>query len=368
MPPEDQEGVYGAGSPTAEETTAYSGVEAGSPPADGGDVTSDSSTGSDGGQQEPESYKDGLLQAATEAAKETGSQAEEEAESDSDGQADAEADSDKDQQQEEQEEDEDGKKLPPFHKHPRWQEMVRERNQLREQVDEFKQGAEEYRKIESFMQENELSAQEVARAMQTVALMRNDPSRAREILAQELETLDRAVGEKLPDDLQREVEDGYMTEERAKELARLRNEQSRTAQQAEQERRRAQEAQQQAEQQRRQQAGQQALQQQQEAVRSWEQSIKSRDPDFERIQPLVYKELRWMVREGMDQGRAPRTPDEAVKLAERAYSNVKEQLRRVQPRQQTQPGPTSKVSGGSAGSGAQPQSMQDAVIRAAGLG
>ncbi len=367
MPPEENEGVQQAESPTADVQATDSGVtEAGSPPATDGGVTPESPAGSDEGQS-VESYKEGLIQAATEAAEQTGSQPEEGTgdQQDQDSSEQSEQQKDKDEDEDEgAEKDEDGKKLPPFHKHPRWQEMVRERNQLREQVEQYKTGAQEYQKIQSFMDENGLTTQQVAQAIQTVALMKKDPASARQALAQELDVLDRQLGEKLPDDLQRDVEEGYVTEERAKELARLRNQQTRTQQQVQEERRRAQQQQERFQRQQ----GQQALQQQQQAVRSWEQNIKSRDPDFERIQPLVYKELRLLTREGMDRGRPPRTPDEAVQLAERAYNNVKEQVRKIQPRPATRSGPSSKASGGTAGSSAQPQSLQDAVIRAAGLG
>ena len=364
-----------AESPTADSSTYGDDYVAGSPPAGSEDVTPDSSAGSEGQDQseggEPEDYKEGLHQAVAEAVADIGSQSDDvdpEADKSGEGEEQSEGEQgegDGQDQEDSGETDENGEKLPPFHKHPRWQEMVRDRNRLREEVSQYKDDAEEFGKIQSFMQENGLEPQQVAQAIQLAAMVRNDPAQAREALSKQMEQLDQFVGEKLPEDLQREVEDGYISEERAKEVARLRNERNFTRQQAEEQRHRAEQTEQEAEQQRRRQVGQQALRQQQDAVRTWETNLKTRDPDFDRIQPLVHKELRLLVQDSVDQGRPPRTPDDAVKLAEKAYGNVKEQVRKLSPRDEARPGPSSRQSGGSAGGSDQPSSIVDAALRAA---
>lgn len=367
-----------AESSTAEQSTS-SGVDAGSPPAGGeGATTSDSPTEQEGqSTQAQESYSEGLMGAIAEATSDapdtdslegTDGPPGESGEQDQDTEkGDSDADSDKSSQEESDEEtDEDGKKLPPFHKHPRWQEMVRERNQLREEAQELRAATEDYRKVQDFMRENDLGSDEVAEAVQIAALIRNDPETARQRLSSVMERLDGFVGERLPEDLQRDVDEGYVTEERAKELARLRNQSHFREQQAQRERQRAEQVQRQTQEEQRRQQATQILQQQQQAVRAWEQDIKSRDPDYERIQPLVYKELRLLAREATDRGRPPRSTDDAVALAKQAHQNVKEQVRRIQgPRQQVSPGPSSSQVGSSTGGQSQPGSFMEAVLQAA---
>lgn len=363
---------------TVDSSTAdgMSGVsDAGSPPAHE-DVNQPDSSPGEGtdaqSTQDGEDYSSGLMGAIEEAAGTAGDEEQVDADgsdtssesaTDSGQESDSKDDSEKsDEEASEEETDEDGKKLPPFHKHPRWQEMVRERNDLKQKVESFQERASEYDKIHQFMESNGLSPDEVARSIRTMAMIRNNPAQAREVLAKELESLDQFVGKKLPDDLQREVEEGYMTQERAQELARLRNEHSMTRQQVETERRQREQVQEQARRQQTQQAQQQALEAQRNAVRNWEQQIRSRDPDYERIQPFVYKELRLMAQE-----QPARTPEEAVELAKQAHSRVKEQARRLAPRETVRPGPNSSQSSGTAGSSQTPSSMMEAVEQAAGL-
>lgn len=357
-----------------------SGVnDAGSPPVSQDVADPEPSTGAEGtdapesNQEAPEDYSGGLMDAIEEA---VGSSSEDE-DADSadsvsemtpdDGETDADADDKPKADGEsdeagEGEEDENGEKLPPFHQHPRWQEMIRDRNDLRAQVDQFRERATEYDKIHQFMETNGLTPDEVARSIQTMALIRNNPAQAREVLAREMEQLDRFTGNRLPDDLERDVQDGYITPERAQELARLRNEQSFTQRQADQQRQAAEAARRQAEQQQVESQQTQALESQKNAVRQWETQLKSRDPDYERIQPLVYRELRMLA-----QDQPARTPDEAVELAKTALKNVKAQVRQLTPkREPVNPGPSSSQSGGTAGSANQPGSLLEAVMQAAG--
>lgn len=371
-----------ADSPAAD---GMSGVnDAGSPPVDEDVNDRDSSTGAEepagaDATPDPAEYSEGLMGAIEEAAgAETEEGVADSSESDADkpeGEEDPEADPEKSEkadgedkpegeQDSEDEVDENGDKLPPFHKHPRWQEMIRQRDDLKGQVDSLSERASQYDQIHQYMETNGLAPQEVARAIQTMSLIRNNPAQAREVLAQELEQLDQFVGKKLPDDLQREVEDGYVTPERAEELARLRNQQNHTRQQMEQQRQAAEQARQQADQQQAQQARQQALGNQRQAVQQWEADLRSRDPDYDRLQPLVFKELRLLAQE-----RPAQTPEQAVELARSALKNVKAQVRTLNgPRETKKPGPSSTQTGSNAGARNDPDSLLGAVLQAAGEG
>jgi hypothetical protein len=341
--------TYEADSPTAPE-----GVVASESPAD--ERLNDPA-------ENHEDYADGLMKAVSEAAGEVEDADDDESENeglesgekDPDQSEDDDNESEEDSDRKDAEGEEKAEKLPPFHEHPRWQEMVRERNSWREQVESLKPFADEYQRIQQFMQENELDANEVAEAIRTAALMKSNPAKAREALSREMEKLDSFTGHKLPPDLQADVEDGMISAEHARELARLRNQQQHTSAQFERHR-------QQTEQQQRQERAQNVLKEQQQAVAAWETDLKQRDPDYARIQPWVFKELRLLVAEN-----PPTSRDQAVTMAKQAYENVRSELRKITGRrEQKVPGPSSSQSSVSSGAQGKPESFMDAVMQAAG--
>lgn len=380
MPLQDEGDQYQADSPAA---TSSDAAEATSGPAESGheSVSADSqpaqgvSEGQSGsptdeGSNQGADTEETLLDVMTRAAEQTTSEDDGSAdgESASNEQTDTSDQGDEQQTDERQEgegdgeqTDEDGKKLPPFHQHPRWQEMVRERNQHREQAESLKPKAQEYDKIQRFMDDNGLDVQEVARNLKLAALMKHDPIQARDQLAQQMEQLDTFAGYRLPEDLSREVEDGFISQERAQELARLRNQNQFTQRRAEETQQQAQQREQQLQQERQRTQAEGVLRDQVSAINSWEERIKAQDPDYSLLQPTVHRELRLMVRDT-----PPRSTEEATQLVQKAYDNAKAEARRFRPRkQEVRPGPSSSQSGANQGAGNQPASFMDAIRQAA---
>src|SRR3546814_83015 len=103
-----------------------------------------------------------------------------------------------------------------FHKHPAWQRLIRER-------DENKGAAEQFGQITGFMDKHGLSPAEAAEGFTVMAMIKVDPAGALKALEAKADEIRQFLGEKLPDDLQKEVEDGTISEGRAKELAQARN-------------------------------------------------------------------------------------------------------------------------------------------------
>lgn len=103
----------------------------------------------------------------------------------------------------------------PFNKHPRFQQLVRQRN-------EFRQGHEQYQQIQKFLDDNGLSADAAAEMLQIGALMDRNPAKALEMLRPRLQKLVQEAGAILPQDLQDDVRQGRITKERAQEIAQLR--------------------------------------------------------------------------------------------------------------------------------------------------
>jgi hypothetical protein len=228
----------------------------------------------------------------------------------------------------------------PFHKHPRWQELLKER-------DSYKGDAVQFRQITGFMAQNQLSSEEVAKGFEIMSALKNDPLRARELLAPYAKALDEYVGAVLPQDLSKKVDDGIMDEASAQELARARNEAA--LQRARLEQTAAMQNQAYAYQ------SQAAIQQ---TVGSWEEGIKQRDADYAAKQALVLDRTRAYLASGQ-----PQTPEQALAIVERAYSDVNETLKGFAPRRQ----PVRSVSSAVSSTTSQPvaRTLQEAIRIAA---
>lgn len=361
MPPK-----LGTDDNAASSTAHHYDDQAASSPADGANEQLESPTSEQVDHVESESNEEeDFLAAITEAAEgdddvdDTESDDEKSDEEDADDKEESDEDSETDEATDQASPAEDdakaeGENPPPFHKHPRWQEMVRDRDSLKEKVDALTPRAEDYGKIEQFMQHNELTVQDVAEGLQVVALMKNDPVRARAVLAERMQRLDQFTGDRLPDDLQAEVNEGVISEGRAKELAQLRSQTDFVTKRSERQQQKSEEA-------RRQDEARQVIQDQQSAVRKWEADIQKTDPDYKRIQRFVTKELRLLVQQA-----PPMNTEQAVALAKQAYETVKGELRAVMPEKPAvSRGPNSQQSGSSQQTGQEPASFMDAITQAA---
>lgn len=224
----------------------------------------------------------------------------------------------------------------PFHNHPRWKEMIQERDQL-------KPAAEQYQKITTFMNNNSLSTEEMAEGMQVMALMKNDPVNAYKRLKGYLDNLAPVVGEVLPDDIRQKVDDGFIDEDSAKELARLKAErdfhsQRYLEQQSRQER----------------QVAEQNQKAMYESVATWEQAEKAKDPDWSAKYEMVMDRVKSLLAE-----KQPTNAQEAVEVARRALADVNSRLRPLAGRSANLRGPTSSLS--SANTRPAPRSLEDVV-------
>lgn len=209
----------------------------------------------------------------------------------------------------------------PFHNHPRWKEMLSEREAL-------KPRAEQYDKIVNFMNTNSLTPSEMADGMRVMALMKHNPAAAYEQLQAYMKTLAPFTGEELHPDVKSKVDDGFVDPETAKELSRLKAEKEFLNKRSE-EIYQAQIAQ------------QQAVQQKSmyDAVVGWEASEKARDPDWAVKYEMVQDRVRTLLASAK-----PSTPEEAVMLAKRALSDVNDRLRPLAGRNTAMRSPTSSMS------------------------
>jgi hypothetical protein len=262
------------------------------------------------------------------------------------GKSEAEAEEGADKAKSEEDAEDDSKL--PFHNHPRWKEVVAERNELRPD-------AERYRNIAGFMEANSLTGEEVADGFDIMAKLKSgDPeqlSAALEWLEPRVNFLREQLGLTLPEDLRDKVEAGLIDEDTAKEVARTRATSTLAS-----ERLKAREtADSEAEAARQRAATAQAMA---TAVEGWEQRIRTTDPDYARKAELVETTCRAIVQR---EGKAPTTPEEAVALADRALAEVNRQFTAaLPPPRAVKPTPQ----GSSTPTVAEPKTLREAIAAA----
>lgn len=235
-----------------------------------------------------------------------------ETESESEENKDEEGEGEESEEHEEKEED-DESKPPPFHTHPRWKKMVAERDELKQQLALAGQDVESYRSITDFLSAHDVTNEQFQQAVQIAAALNTDPAKAREMLEPIWKQL--AGDGKLPADLAKEVENGVLTQSRAEEIARLRGEsklreESKKRREALQVRERE----------------MAFLRDVQKSLMTWTNQKKVKDTKF---QPKPNKsdpdgKYEWFLTklDALFKATPPKTPQEAVQLAERAYADV----------------------------------------------
>lgn len=199
----------------------------------------------------------------------------------------------------------------PFNTHPRFKELVDEKNQYKREVEGYKGDAEQARQLNNILQTNQIRPEEFQNALKYLIALRTDPQAAFAMLEPTYNQLALLNGKVLPADLQAEVAAGTLTQERAAQIA--------TAQ---------------AQQKYQQWRGQQSQYGQQDNLQSlvqqttsmWEQSKIAADPDFKPGSPLYEQTgLRLATMRAKDL-------NEARENCEKAYTQAKTFLAGLQPR------------------------------------
>lgn len=247
---------------------------------------------------------------------------------------------------------------PPFHKHPRWQEMKARNKELEAKAADFesvKTKADSYDAISGFIEKNGLTNEEVDTGFEIMRLMKQDPHKALEQLQPVYESLLNAVGKgALPENLQQQVESGAVSEDVARQLATTTAQRDLVERQLAEAKARDEKA-----------AEEDRVARETElrgkitsAVAAWDSQWKSSDPDFSKKYPLV----KAKVIELISSRGVPRSPEEAIKLAEDAKRGVDEHLKSIMPKRD----PARVITGGSSGpTMSAPKSLLEAVSQAA---
>lgn len=167
--------------------------------------------------------------------------------------------------------------------------------------------AEDFRGV---MEQTGLDPQSLGELVTIGALLKHDPQKARVKIREVLDELDETLGEKLPADLRKKVDDGDLDEADALEVSRARALQKRTAAATE-----ARATQDQTT--RQTQDAQKAKQAVANAVNARISVIRGSDTEFEKKEPQLEREIAFLLRRTKVS-----TIDEAVALVDKAMDNV----------------------------------------------
>ncbi|MBG6172672.1 hypothetical protein IWQ55_000301 [Labrenzia sp. EL_208] len=107
----------------------------------------------------------------------------------------------------------------PFNNHPRFQELVREKNDFKAQVAELSPKAEQMDNITGFLEQNALNSQEAAEGLQIMGLMKLNPIEAWEKLKPIAQRVALQAGAILTPELAEKVRTGALTQEQAQQIA-----------------------------------------------------------------------------------------------------------------------------------------------------
>ncbi len=197
--------------------------------------------------------------------------------------------------------------------------------ETRQELDAVKPKADRMDTIEGFMRENSIQPQDLSNALQIAALIQTGQhARALEVIQPIYERLTQGGGGQLPEDLQREVDLGYITADRARELntMRVRNQQDAEAQQRDRQR---------ADQNRQRQQFTDTVTMMAKTGDAWDAEQRN-DPDWKtkqaKVHQLVELELRRLA---ATPDKLPRNEQEVRVILDNALKTVNQELASLQP-------------------------------------
>jgi hypothetical protein len=199
----------------------------------------------------------------------------------------------------------------PFNQHPRWKQILTQRNEARENAKVLKRDADLYQNVQTFIDDHGLSAEEAADGLVIFAMAKTDPVGAWEAAKPWFQKLVIAAGVVLPPDIKQMVDAGQMSQEAAAEVSRARAQVAsvQTKQQFEAQR-----------------AAQRQTTDAQSAVartvNEWQKNRQDKDPNFgAKLQPIMEKVAYLHATEGKP------TTNEGIKAQlDKAYKAVNASL------------------------------------------
>jgi len=232
----------------------------------------------------------------------------------------------------------------------RFEQLLAQRDEARTTLNALSPEIEQHRQLQGYLRQHQLAPDDVNMLLGVGASLRRGDYQAflNGVMPYVL-SAQEAIGVRLAPDMQRQVDEGLITEETAREVTRTRF----RANQSE-ERLRAETTSRAQEDQGR------ALEAVRMAVTNWENDIRTRDPDYS----LKANAVRRFSQALLQEKGAPTTPDQAVALVQEAYREATDEIARLRPPPRpTRPAPPG-INGTSHGAAPEPTNMKDAVLLA----
>jgi hypothetical protein len=222
------------------------------------------------------------------------------------------------------------------------------------ELGQLKPLAEQASRINQFVQASGLDFSEVNSGFELMALMKTDPFAAREKLAPIWSALNKVCGVELPADLQQKVDQGFVDEATARDLAQSKarahlaqNAQTRTVQTIHKQREQAEHR--------------QFSTSVQSTIKTFEDNWRKSDPDFAVKQSRVTEKVELALSRMASKGETLKSPADAVKIIEDARKAVEVELKPfIQKREAINPLPGGGVT---ANGSPKAKSMAEAVAQ-----
>lgn len=228
-----------------------------------------------------------------------------------------------------------------------------EKATLQTEIEAIKPKAERMDQLLGYMRANSVAPEHLDNALGMTALINSGQyDKALPILENLLQQVRSAAGEVLPEDLQKRVNLGYISEQDAKELHKSKLSGQRTEERAKQDRERI-------EQERHQRETQTLVNTAVTTAEAWHKEQVASDPDWNLKRDLVTQRMELELLRLGPQG-YPRNPEAVRKLLGDAKAAVEQEIRRFKPAPRAiNPSPTGNSA--SSRSKAKPASLMDAV-------
>jgi hypothetical protein len=205
----------------------------------------------------------------------------------------------------------------------RIRQLVDVKNTLQAEVDALKPQAQSLEQITSFMDASDLAPAEVKQGFEIMALMKNEPRKALEVLAPLVQELARIAGYTVPEDMQEKVRQGYVSEADARRIAQAEAETKFVRERTERDQQRARETQER-------QAAQARIGDVVKAADDWHERQATNDPDWKLKQDRVNQLVELRVR----QSGYPTDGKAMVALADSVLKDVNAEIKRLQPKRE----------------------------------
>ena len=221
----------------------------------------------------------------------------------------------------------------PFAKHPRFKQLLTQRNEFKAKVSEYdaklkalEPKAQHFEQLTQYAAAANFTSKDFQDLLHMGRLMKNDPIAFHEAFKAQWAEIEQLVGARLPDDLERKVNDGLIDEESARELARKRSEAALNGERVERITRQTAEQREAAERQTQERQQQDLVSGLQSTANRWEQQWKVSDPDYAIKQPLVQEKIELALFK-----KPPTSAEEALAIFNQAKSEVDAQIKRLRP-------------------------------------